>query len=210
MNADSGATDALLRRAKGGDKGALAELFAIHRDRLGRMVRLRLDRRLSGRVDPSDVLQEAYLDVARRFAEYAADTRVPFALWVRSLVGQRLIDFHRHHLGAKMRSAGQEISLYRGALPQVSSESLAGQLLGRLTSPTQASVRAELQLRLQDALNAMEPLDREVIVLRHFEDLNNAETAEVLGIQPSATSKRYIRAIRRLKSILDVFPDGFG
>jgi RNA polymerase sigma-70 factor (ECF subfamily) len=108
-----------------------------------------------------------------------------------------------------MRSAGHEVSLYRGALPQVSSASLAGQLLGRLTSPTHASVRAEMQLRLQEALNAMEALDREVIVLRHFEELNNAETAEVLGIEPSATSKRYIRAIRRLKVILDGFPDGF-
>jgi RNA polymerase sigma-70 factor (ECF subfamily) len=210
MTDESGATDELLRRARGGEQAALAELFARHRDQLGRMVRLRLDRRLSGRVDPSDVLQEAYLDVARRFPEYAAAEPVSVLLWLRTVVGQRLIDVHRRHLGAKMRSAGQEISLYRGAMPQVSSASLAGQLLGRLTSPTRAAVRAELQLRLQEALNAMEPLDREVIVLRHFEDLNNAETAEVLGLQPSATSKRYIRALRRLKAILDGYPEALG
>jgi RNA polymerase sigma-70 factor (ECF subfamily) len=168
-----------------------------------------MDHRLSGRIDPSDVLQETYLDVARRFPEYAAGAPVPFFVWLRNLAGQRLVDLHRHHLGAQMRSAGQEVSLYRGALPQVSSASLAHQLLGRLTSPTRAALRAEMQLRLQEALNAMEPLDREVVVLRHFEALNNAEAAEVLGLQPSAASKRYIRAIRRLKALLDDFPDFF-
>jgi RNA polymerase sigma-70 factor (ECF subfamily) len=200
-------TGQLLQRAKAGDERALAELFAQHRESLARMVRLRLDHRLASRIDPSDVLQEAYLDVARRFPEYVANPSSPVFLWLRSLVGQRLIDLHRHHLGAQMRSVGQEVSLYRGAMPQVSSVSLAHQLLGRLTSPTHAVLRAEMQVRLQEALNALDPLDREVVVLRHFEELNNAEVAEVLGIQRSAASKRYIRAVRRLKSVLDEFPD---
>jgi RNA polymerase sigma-70 factor (ECF subfamily) len=134
---------------------------------------------------------------------------MPFFLWLRGLTGQRLIDVHRQHLGAQMRDAGHEVSLYRGALPQASSASLAAQLLGRLTSPTQAAIRAEMQLRLQDALNVMDPLDREVVVLRHFEELSNAETAEVLGIQKSTASKRYIRAIARLKQILDAIPGFF-
>jgi RNA polymerase sigma-70 factor (ECF subfamily) len=209
MAADSSAsaTDALLERAKAGDERALAELFARHREPLARMVRLRLDHRLAGRVEPSDVLQEAYLDVARRFPEYAANPSFPVFLWLRSLVGQRLVDVHRHHLGAQMRSVGQEVSLFRGAMPQVSSASLAHQLLGRLTSPTHAAPRAEMQVRLQEALNALEPLDREVVILRHFEALDNAEIAEVLGIQPTAASKRYIRAVRRLKTVLDEFPD---
>jgi RNA polymerase sigma-70 factor (ECF subfamily) len=120
-----------------------------------------------------------------------------------------MIDLHRQHLGAQMRDAGQEVSLYRGALPQASSASLANQLLGRLTSPTQAALRAEMQIRLQDALNAMDPLDREVVVLRHFEELSNSETAAVLGIQSSAASKRYVRAIIRLKAILDAIPGFF-
>ena len=207
---DTGATtDDLLRRAKAGDAAALGALFAHYRGRLRNMVRLRLDRRVAGRLDASDVLQEAYLDVARRFPEYAAAPAVPFYVWLRALTGQRLIDLHRQHLGAKMRDAGQEVSLYRGALPQASSASLAKQLLAGLTSPTQAAVRAEMQLQLQEALNTMDPMDREVVVLRHFEELNNIETAAVLGIEPSAASKRYLRAIRRLKAILDQVPGFF-
>jgi RNA polymerase sigma-70 factor (ECF subfamily) len=108
-----------------------------------------------------------------------------------------------------MRDAGREVSLYRGALPQASSASLAQHMLAGLTSPTQAAVRAEMQILLQEALNSMDPLDREVVVLRHFEELNNVETAQVLGIETSAASKRYIRAIRRLKTILDALPGFF-
>jgi RNA polymerase sigma-70 factor (ECF subfamily) len=202
-------TDDLMRRAKSGDEAALGALFALHRDRLRNMVRLRLDRRVYGRLDPSDVLQDAFLDVARRFPEYAAAPTVSFYLWLRTLTGQRLIDLHRQHLGARMRDAGREVSLYRGALPQASSASLAHQMLAGLTSPTQAVVRAELQLQLQEALNGMDPIDREVVVLRHFEQLSNAEAAQVLGIDTSAASKRYIRAIRRLKAVLDGLPGFF-
>jgi RNA polymerase sigma-70 factor, ECF subfamily len=207
MGNESTPIEELLDRAKLGDERALAELFARHRGRLERMISLRLDRRLSGRLDPADVLQDAYLDLARRFREYVANPAIPFFLWLRSLVGQRLVDLHRMHLGTQMRGVDHEVSLYRGALPHVSSESLAQQLLGRLTSPTVAAVRAEMRMRLQEALNSMEPLDREVVVLRHFEDLNNAETAEVLGIRSSAASKRYIRALQRLKGILDDLPE---
>ena len=199
----------LLRRMAGGDSAAAAELFAVYRDRLRLLVRLRLDRRLQGRLDPSDVLQEAYLDVARRAQDYAANPTMPPYLWLRFLTGQRLLQLHRQHLGAQMRDAGQEVSLFQGALPQASSVSLANQLLGRLTSPTQAAVRAELQLRVQEALNAMEPLDREVLTLRHFEMLSNEETAAVLGVRKSAASNRYVRALRRLKEALGPRP-GWG
>ncbi len=203
MTENENTTDELLRRAVAGDEAALGDLFARYRDRLRRMIRLRLDRRVCGRLDPSDVLQEAYLDVARRFPEYAAAPEVSFYLWLRALTGQRLIDLHRQHLGAQMRDAGREVSLYRGALPQASSASLAKYMLAGLTSPTQAAVRAEMQIQLQEALNSMDPIDREVVVLRHFEELNNVETAQVLGLDTSAASKRYILAIRRLKAILD-------
>ena len=209
MTETGATTDELLRRARAGDEAALAALFVHYRDRLRKMVRLRLDRRLSGRIDTSDVLQDAYLDVARRFPEYAAAPAVPFYIWLRALTGQRLIDLHRHHLGAEMRDAGREVSLYRGALPTASSASLAQQLLAGLTSPTQAAIREEMQLRLQEALNSMDAIDREVVVLRHFEELSNAEAAEVLGIDAPAASKRYIRAIRRLKAILDAVPGFF-
>jgi RNA polymerase sigma-70 factor (ECF subfamily) len=116
MTTDPSDLDDLLRRARSGDQPALAELFTRYRDRLRQMVCLRLDRRLQGRLDPSDVLQEAYLDLARRLPEYAANPALPFFLWLRGLTGQRLIDLHRQHLGAKMRDAAQEVSLYRGAL----------------------------------------------------------------------------------------------
>jgi RNA polymerase sigma-70 factor (ECF subfamily) len=173
------------------------------------MVRLRLDRRLQGRLDPSDVVQEAYLDYARRFPEYAGNPTMPFYLWLRFLTGQRLIDLHRQHLGARMRDAGQEVSLYRGALPQASSVSLAAQLLGRLTSASQAAIRAETQIRVQEALNGMDSMDREILTLRHFEMLSNEETAQVLGIKKSAASNRYVRALKRLKELLLGVP-GFG
>jgi RNA polymerase sigma-70 factor (ECF subfamily) len=209
MSGDANDTAELVRRAGGGDEQALAELFSRYRDRLRHMVRLRLDRRLQGRVDPSDVLQEAYLDVARRAPEYLAEPRLPFFLWLRLVTGERLLLVHRRHLGAQMRDAGQEVSLHRGPFPQATSASLAAQLLGRLTSPTQAAIRAEIQVKLQEALNSMDPLDREVLVLRHFEELSNNETAAVLGLQKSAASNRYVRALKRLKDILSAMPGLF-
>jgi RNA polymerase sigma-70 factor, ECF subfamily len=209
MSAAGADPSELLHRLVSGDGEAAAELFALYRDRLRSMVRLRLDRRLQGRLDPSDVLQEAYLDVARRAAEYAANPTMPPYLWLRLLTGQRLLQLHRYHLGTQMRDAAQEVSLYRGALPQASSVSLAKHLLGRLTAPDVAAARAELQLRVQEALNGMEPMDREILTLRHFEMLSNEETAAVLGIRKSAASNRYVRALRRLKEALGPLP-GWG
>jgi RNA polymerase sigma-70 factor (ECF subfamily) len=206
MSDETNHLDDLLRRVTACDQQALAELFTLYRERLRRLVRLRLDRRLQGRVDSSDVLQDAYLDLARRLSEYAANPALPFYLWMRLLTGQRLLALHRHHLGTQMRDAAQEVSLYQGALPQASSASLAAQLLGRITTASQAAVRAEMQLRLQEILNGMDPLDREVLVLRHFEELSNTETAQVLGLQKAAASNRYIRALKRLKDILSSLP----
>jgi RNA polymerase sigma-70 factor (ECF subfamily) len=197
----------LLRRAAAGDERAVGALFARHRDRLRAMVRLRLNRRLQGRVDPSDVLQEAYLEVGRHFADHARDPKLPFYLWLRHITGQKLIDAHRRHLGAQARDADREVSLYRGGLPQASSASLAAQLMGRLTSASRAAERAELQVRVQAALNGLDPLDREVLALRHFEMLTNAEVAEVLGLRKSAASNRYVRALERLKDVLSGLSD---
>jgi RNA polymerase sigma-70 factor (ECF subfamily) len=197
----------LLRRALDGDEPALAALFDGSRDRLRKMIRLRLDRRLSGRVDTSDVLQEAYLDVRKRIVEYARDTAaMPFHLWLRLITGQRLTDVHRYHLGSQMRDAGMEVSLHRGPFPQADSISLAAQLLGKITSASKAAIRAEYKLIVQEALNGMDPIDREVLALRHFEHLSNDETALVLGLRKSAASNRYIRALKRLKEILSSIP----
>jgi RNA polymerase sigma-70 factor (ECF subfamily) len=161
-----------------------------------------MDRRLQGRVDPSDVLQEAFLDFSSRIAGYVESPEMPFFLWLRNLTGRRLQLLHRHHLGAQMRDAGREVSLQRGAMPQATSVSLAAQLMGRFTSVTRAVQRAEMQLILQEAINAMDPIDREILALRHFEELSNAETAQVIGIQPSAASSRHVRALKKLRETL--------
>jgi RNA polymerase sigma-70 factor (ECF subfamily) len=203
------ATLELLRRGVAGDQQILTDVWTQHRDRLKRVVKLRMDRRLQGRIDPSDVLQEAFLDFASRAAEYVQRPEMPFFLWLRFLTGQRLQLLHRHHLGAKMRDVGRDVSLHRGAMPQATSVSLAAQLMGRFTSVTRAVQRAEMQLILQDAVNAMDPTDREILALRHFEELSNAETAEVLGIKPSAASSRHVRALKKLREKLRNVPGFF-
>jgi RNA polymerase sigma-70 factor (ECF subfamily) len=207
-SADTRTNEELLDTALGGDEAALAALVERHRERLERMVRLRMDRRLQGRVDPADVVQDAYLAVRRKFPPYSADPRLPFFLWLRLEVGQKLVDVHRFHLGAQMRDAGQEVSLHRGPLPQVTSSWLTEPLLGKLTTASQAAMRVELKLRVQEALNGMDPNDREVLLLRHFEELSNAEAAQVLGIKPSAAVNRYVRALRRLKDVFQGMPGG--
>ena len=169
MTGEASETAGLLRRAAQGDQAAWGALLVRSRDRLLRMVALRLDRRLQGRVDPSDIIQEAYIDASARMAEYARQPDMPFFLWLRFLTGQRLVRVHRQHLGADMRDVAREVSLYRGALPAATSAALAAQLLGRDTRPSEAAVRAERSIRLQEALNSMDPIDREVLALRHFE-----------------------------------------
>jgi RNA polymerase sigma-70 factor (ECF subfamily) len=208
MNGDASDTHRRLEQAAAGENEAWRSLLDEHHDRLRRMVALRLDPRLQGRVDPSDVLQEAYLEASRQLADYLRDPALPFFLWLRQLAGNRLFKLHRHHLGAQMRDAGREVSLYRGALPEASSVALAAQLLGRECRPSEALARAELKLRLQDALNRMDALDREVLTLRHFEQLTSAEVARELGISPAAAGKRYLRALLRLKEILADAPGG--
>src|SRR5256885_14580557 len=120
----------LLRRAGEGDTAALGALLEEHRKRLRRMVRLRLDPRLQGRVDPSDVLQEAFLQAAQRLAQYLREPKLPFFFWLRFLTGQKLLELHRRHLGAEARDVGREVSLYHGAMPEASSACLAAQLMG--------------------------------------------------------------------------------
>lgn len=199
-------TQVLVAQAVEGDANALSALMERDRDRLKRMVGLRMDRRLQGRVDASDVVQEALIEASRRLEEYSAEPPMAFFLWLRWLTGERLLNAHRHHLGTQKRDAGQEVSLYRRALPEASSVSIAQQLLGRLTSPTQAVLRAELQLIVQEVLNSMDPIDREVLILRHFEQLTTDETAETLGIKRSTAGKRYITALKRLKQAMSAIP----
>jgi RNA polymerase sigma-70 factor, ECF subfamily len=203
--ADAVDIDQLTESLRAGDPAAAGALFAAYRDRLRKMVRLRLDRRLRSRLDDSDVLQEAFLDIRKKAGEFAARD-MPAYLWMRLITAERLLALHRHHLGTAMRDAGQEVSIHRGGPPAATTHSLANFLLGRLTSPTQAAIRAERQLRLQEALNGMDPIDREILALRHFEELSNGECAAVLGLTKQAASNRYLRALKRLKDILASLP----
>jgi RNA polymerase sigma-70 factor (ECF subfamily) len=207
---DPSETARLLERAAAGDRPAWGRLLDRHRDRLRRMVALRLDRRLRGRLDASDVLQDAYVEASSRLPGYAQNPTMPFYLWLRFIAAQKLLELQRRHLGTRARDAGREVSLYQGALPEATSAALAAQLLGRLTTPSQAALRAERKVWLQEALNRMDPLDREILALRHFEQLSNHEAALVLGLDRSAASKRYARALVRLKDVLAELPGGSG
>ena len=205
---DESETNRLIVQAAQGEQRAWEQLLDQYRDRLIRLVTLRLDRRLRGRVDASDVIQEASLEAVRRLPEYLKNPNMPFFLWLRFLTGQRLTEQHRIHLGARARDAGREIALYQGSLPATSSAALAAQLLGRLTTPSEAAIRAERRIRMQEVLNSMDPIDREILALRHYEQLSNSEVATVLDMERSATSKRYARALVRLKEMLAALPGG--
>jgi RNA polymerase sigma-70 factor, ECF subfamily len=204
----SSETKCLLERAAQGDSEGWSRLMTEHRDRLRRMIAVRLDRRLQGRIDASDVIQEAYLEAWSRLGEYLRTPTMPFFLWLRFLVGQKLITLHRRHLGVRMRDPSLEVALYGAVFPEASSAALAAQLVGKDTRPSVAAIRAEMKLHLQEALNSMEPLDREVLALRHFEQLSRAEIASLLNASEAAVSKRYIRALRRLKELLSNLPGG--
>jgi RNA polymerase sigma-70 factor (ECF subfamily) len=208
MGGNSGETRQVLERALHGDSAGWGELLAQHRERLRRMVAVRMDRRLQGRIDASDVIQEAYLEAWTRLADYVRAPNMPFFLWLRFLAGQRLVTLHRKHLGVQMRDPAVEVSLYQGGLPEASSAALAAQLLGHDTRPSEAAMRAEMKIQLQEALNSMETIDREVLALRHFEQLKRSECACLLGVSEAVVSKRYFRALKRLKEILSSFPGG--
>ena len=193
-------TDELMMAA-GGDNAAWQSVVHAHHPRLRRMVVMRLDPRLNSRIDPDDILQNVYLDAARQLLEYLQDPRLPFFLWLRLLTGHWIARAHRHHLGTQARNADRDRSI-DDAIPNASSLTLASQLLGREDRPSEAAQRAERAARMQAALDNMDVIDREVLSLRHFEHLSRTEVATVLGISEAAASKRYLRALARLKHLL--------
>jgi RNA polymerase sigma-70 factor, ECF subfamily len=208
MTGNSSETNRVLKQAAQGDGQVLGSLLSQHRQRLRRMIALRLDRRLQGRIDASDVIQETFLEASSRLAEYLRNPQMPFFLWLRFLTGQKLVTLHRHHLGVQKRDAGQQVALDHGSLPEASSAALAVQLLGHDTRPSEAAIRAEMNIRVREALERMDVLDREVLALRHFEQLSRAEISHVLGITEAAAAKRYIRALERLRLVLAHLPGG--
>ena len=200
-------TDGLERRLRGGDTQALAELFSRERERLWRVIEFRLAGPLRGRLGPEDVLQEAFLAASQRLKHYAESPATSPFIWLRMIVNQTLIDLHRQHLGAQKRDAARELSVDAAPYGQATSASVAIQLVGIFTSPSGAAARADVLGLVQAAIEGMDAIDREVLALRHFEELTNSEVAQALGIEQKAASIRYVRALRRLKEILAQVPD---
>lgn len=190
-------TDAWLRELREGQPEALAALLQFYQPRLRQMLRLRIDPRLAARVDVSDVLQEVYLDAARQVAAYLREPRVAFYVWLRGLTWERLSNVQRQHLGTQRRAVSREVPL-----PAESSALLARQLLAGGSGPSEAVVKEEQRRRVQEALVRLKPEDREVILLRHFENLTNTEVAQALGLSAAAATMRYGRALLRLKELL--------
>ena len=210
MDAVEGPDEAsLLARAAGGDLGAWGTLLMRHQERLQCVLTFRLDPRLRGRVDAADVVQEAFINATARRTEFFKHSAQPLFLWLRWVVQNTLLELQRHHLGTQMRDAAREVRHYRGAGDGGDSrELLVAHLSAGATGPATAAGRAEATAHVTEALGQMDPVDREVLALRHFEQLTNAEAAQVLGIRERAAAKRYVRALERMRDVLSDMPGG--
>ena len=182
---------------------ALAKYFFAVENRLKRIVNFRLDYRLSGRVSESDVIQETFVRAAKRIDSFLDKEDMPFFVWLRLEVNQKLHEIHRHHFGAEKRDIRKEMKLGSHRDSGRTSMALAAHIVAQMTSPSRLIERAEQIAILEKTLNEMNELDREVIALRHFEELSNIETARILNIEPAAASKRYLRALKRLREIME-------
>jgi len=194
----------LVERARRGDEGALERLLPLYEPRLARMVELRLDASLRRRLDPADIVQEGLLECVRRFPEWCRQTALPFHVWLRLITAQALAAAQRRHLGASMRDARHEASPQPGR-SGLSVGNAADAFAASITSPSQAAQREELRAGVLAALEGLDELDREVVALRHFEGLSNEEVAAELAITPEAASKRFLRALVRLRPALEPF-----
>jgi RNA polymerase sigma-70 factor (ECF subfamily) len=198
---DSSQTQELLKQARDGDVQAVNSLLERHREALRRMIALRMDPVLSRRVDASDIVQDVMLQANRRLAEYLSDPVLPFHLWLRHMARDRLIDAHRRHRVSQRRSLDREQPL-AAAAPDRSTLDLVAQLCDNELTPAAAATWKELQRRFQQAVEMLDEQDREVVLMRHFEELSNQEVAQALNLTPAAASMRYLRAMRRLRELL--------
>jgi RNA polymerase sigma-70 factor (ECF subfamily) len=202
MRSSTPDTAELIERASEGDRAAGHELLERHRGRLRKMVAVRLDRRLAARVDPSDVVQEVLAEAFGHLDEFLRERPLPFYAWLRQFAWQRLVKLHRRHIGSKKRSVARE-EQWAMALPDDSALELADRLLARESSPIRRLIRAELRERLQEALAKMAPRDREILVMRNLEQLSIAEIAAALGINEGTVKVRHLRALKRLRELLE-------
>jgi RNA polymerase sigma-70 factor (ECF subfamily) len=203
---DVGERSGLLERAASGDASAVRALFAGYRERLRRLVHLRLSRQLAGRLNQADVVEDILAEAMVRLKAYADGPSPDLSLWLRDLGCRKLAEIHHLHLGAADDGGGTvgpgELTLHGGGLPVLDPASLAAQLMGGARDESPAAARAEARLAVQEALNSMEPIDREVLALKHFERLSFGEIARVLGLTEAGAGRRYLEAIKRLKGIL--------
>ncbi len=190
----------LVARARDGDQAALSDLLALHEPVLLRMVELRFEPGLRSRLEPADVVQESLAQAARRFPEWIAQTSYPFHVWLRLMTSQALAEARRRHIRTQMRDAEREAAPAHGT--SVTSANAVEFLIASQTSPSEAARRSETRARVLEALEQLEPLDREILALRHFEGLSNEDASLELGIEPAAASKRYVRALQRLRPAL--------
>lgn len=197
LTPDSPRTEDLLRRHGEGDPRALDCLLDGFRDELRRLAALRMDARLRARIDPSDVVQEAQLDAVRRMAEFLQRRPMPFRLWLRKTLHERLLKLHRRHLAADKRAVGHEVHL-----PEESSLLLAAPFVGQVSTPSQGVARRELVRRVCEAMKRLSPADYEILLMKNHEQLSYDEICRVLEIEPAAARKRYGRALLRLRGVL--------
>jgi RNA polymerase sigma-70 factor (ECF subfamily) len=204
-------TLSLLDRASRGNMEAWGALLTLNQKRLQAVVAFRLDRRVSGRVDVSDVVQEVLIAATHRRSEFFAQSGQSLFLWLRWMATNKLLELHRHHLGVRMRDVRREAAAPVGIDTSSAAQTrgaLAAQLTAGITGPATAAGRAETRARLEEALHELDETDREVLAMRHYEQLTNGEAAQVLGIQERAAAKRYVRALERLRQILARMPGG--
>jgi RNA polymerase sigma-70 factor (ECF subfamily) len=210
MADETSESEILLRRAAAGDSLAWGALLTAHQERLARMVTFRMDPRLSGRLDADDVVQEAFVEASDHRHDYFRTPSGCLFLWLRGVVVHKLLELHRHHLGTRMRDAklDRPIDASPGTTGTGTSAALCAQLTAGLTRPSVVAARNEIQQRLTSALDQIDPIDREILALRHFEQISNSEAAELLNIGEDAAAKRYLRALGRLRQILSEMPGG--
>jgi RNA polymerase sigma-70 factor (ECF subfamily) len=194
----------LLLRVRQGDASAFEELLDMHRDRLIRMAEARMSPQLLRRVDAADVVQEALISATGRLDDFLARQDVPFFVWLRWSVRDRLIDLHRQHLKSQKRDANREVVI-ASAITDASSMALTGVLIGRLTSPSQAAVREEVRTAIRAGLDTLSDIDREILLLRHFEQLSLEDCAQVLQMSKSGANKRHLNALRALRLAVQPF-----
>jgi RNA polymerase sigma-70 factor (ECF subfamily) len=207
---DSNETQVLLQQVAANDPTAAPRLWEAYRAPLRRMIELRLDRALERRVDASDVVQDVLIRASQRLSEYLRSPSIPFHLWIRQIARDAMIDEHRRHRGAARRSLDREHSLAAAAFLDRSSLDLAAQLRDPELTPAAAALRGELQRRLQGALLQLDDDDREIVLLRHFEQLSNSQAASTLGLSEAAAGMRHLRALRRLRALLGEKPSSGG